>query len=421
MASIDIDPVEEFINVGRKIYYYFVHNEEEAEIELQRNPEFRQFISDSYNMYLNAKKVDPDIDDIAKYEWYYKTIIDYGPSISNLSKLTVANAENDRSNMEVYVKSFTPIQRYKPWVGNRTNIILSIAFLLRDNPESSACVVFRASDCLRNDHTCTMHWNDNDSMLETTEQFDKNLKGCLSDDRKKIVLISLYISNIDDDWAHLNFIIIRKTGNGKPIAQHFEPHGNSLSATNQNKMENDLSNYFKQFNCGYAPVVMMCPVGLQDIECDYEDRQCKDTRNDPGGYCATWSLFFVQTALKFSHMWTDNITTLVSKVLDRDPKAFHKFIVNYSQFLYKNIELMILQEKVSTLGPKPKMIKRDLNFLRGTREGLRESTAMNKEKSLKLNKQEQRLNRSIKIQREKYNPDYHVKSMAMDFIKSHQY
>jgi hypothetical protein len=188
-------------------------------------------------------------------------------------------------------------------------------------------------------------------------------------------------------------------------------------------MEESLSAYFKRFGVVYAPVEMMCPVGLQSVECRYDDRSCKNVQNDPGGYCAAWAFFFIQTALKFPDLWTDNITILVGRVLQKDPKAFHRFIINYSQFLYKNIELMIMQEKVDKLGPMPKMERRDLASLRGTREGLRESTIKATEKSLrKRTKKEEwkafRKHMDRRHEKRKRDPWFHRKKVAKEFIDS---
>jgi hypothetical protein len=350
---------ENYKNSGLKINYY---PPGELDILIQTDPKFRSDLSDAYQNYLNLKSIEPDVDTRFNEETY-QIIRKYGADLHKKDAFFVTKSENDKNNMDAYLQSFKPIQRYKPWLGYETNQILSLAFMLKENPDASACVVFRDKSCRveHKDYSCDMEWNnDGTGNLITTEKFDANLAGCLRNERKKIILISLTLhgtevskrSGREERWAHSNFIIIRKTGES-PIAQHFEPHGMYRDFNDSGGLRYALTNYFNRFNVLYMRVEMTCPIGLQAIECDYKDRDCKDIKNDPGGYCAAWSLFFAQTALKFPHLLTSDITRLVAEVLNYDPKAFRKFIINYSQFLYKNIELLVTDEKVRELKPPP--------------------------------------------------------------------
>jgi hypothetical protein len=426
-TNTTVDPereriVQDFIKAHEHIGY-LSSSPDDAQIKLQRDPSFRQAVAESYDKYVNVKKVDPKVLDTAMQYWYYRFVRDFGPKVKNMAKMTVMNAENARENMEAYVQAFAPVQRYKPWSA-------STAFLIKDNPDASACVVFRDKSCIDDEYRCSMVWEDDDSKLSTGASFNTNLKGCLQNPNKKIVVIPMTLegtrhagSDRERHWAHSNFIIIRKNPGHTPVAQHFEPHGRESAAHNDWRMERQLKEYFQRFGVLYAPVYMMCPVGLQAIECSFDDRQCKDVRNDPGGYCAAWSFFFLQTALKFPDMWTDDITTLVGQVLNKDPKAFHKFIINYSQFLYKNIELMIYQEKIEQLGPAPKHQRR--TFVRGTREGQRPSTIAATEKSLKGRTRSEKWRAwrdysRIRREKRKRDPALYRRDMAKEFIESHK-
>lgn len=150
--------------------------------------------------------------------------------------------------------------------------------------------------------------------------------------------------------------------------------------------------------------VSVCPIGLQAVECEYEDRACKKVRAESAGYCAAWSYFMLQTALKFPDLWTDDLIVLAAKALDNDPKAFRKFISNYGQFLYKNIELMIIDEKIRK--PVPWKLEK------GTREGQRPATKEATEKARR------RYMKAKRGEMWKWDPRTYMEEMAEKFIES---
>jgi hypothetical protein len=337
----------------------FALNQVEAELALAKNQDFRQLIAYLYDNYLHVIKLAPEIEIKENMSWEYKFMLEAGPKLKDASLKKIVEIQTTKENMEDYIKSFGPIQRYKPWHASKTTMILSIAFLIKNNPD--VCVVYQDKSCLDTGRECDMVWDDEKTELIIDDIFDKNFMGCLQNNNKKFVIMQLTL--IGKNWAHANFIIIKKQLGMKPIAQHFEPHGKMMKDTRgYSKMEYDLAQYFRRFGILYANPSMMCPYGLQKIECGYKDRRCKDVRNDPGGYCAAWTFFFLQTALQFPDLWTSDITQLVAEVLNKDPKQFHKFIVNYSQFLYKNIELLILEERVRETGEEVPSKRKALFF-----------------------------------------------------------
>ena len=110
--------------------------------------------------------------------------------------------------------------------------------------------------------------------------------------------------------GHTNVLIYRRRTN---VIEHFEPHGSviRLGEKNEEKIQENLEKRIRNFivifntelkknnihEVSYVEAISVCPYlhGLQILE---SNSLLKKSKNEPGGYCAVWSMFFADLCLK---------------------------------------------------------------------------------------------------------------------------
>jgi hypothetical protein len=178
----------------------------------------------------------------------------------------------------------------------------------------------------------------------------KQLSECIGRNLNSIV-IPLYLKSITNG-GHANLLIYRKNNN---TIEHFEPHGAyySLSTNNQmNKLIDIRLNEFmsilnKQLKQNNKPPVKLipsndvCPVikGLQALE---ESSTKQKLPLEGGGYCAAWSMFFTELALKNPTIPSNELLNIIYNKLDKDPEKqsnyLRQVIIGYINLIYDKIE-----------------------------------------------------------------------------------
>jgi len=178
----------------------------------------------------------------------------------------------------------------------------------------------------------------------------KQLSECIGRNLNSIV-IPLYLKSITNG-GHANLLIYRKNNN---TIEHFEPHGAyySLSTNNQmNKLIDIRLNEFmsflnKQLKKNNKPPVKLipsndvCPVikGLQALE---ESSTKQKLPLEGGGYCAAWSMFFTELALKNPTIPSNELLNIIYNKLDKDPEKqsnyLRQVITGYINLIYDKIE-----------------------------------------------------------------------------------
>ena len=137
------------------------------------------------------------------------------------------------------------------------------------------------------------------------------IKKCLTNNKKNsdIILIP-FAFDINSAEGHRNLLIFRKKTNPSML-EWFEPHGKCFKLNPTNPESIKVSKIIEKFmeflrnelklNIDLIKPETICPTyGVQSIE-----EKC-DTipDNSGGGYCALWSMFFLENVLKFKHMTT---------------------------------------------------------------------------------------------------------------------
>lgn len=195
-----------------------------------------------------------------------------------------------------------------------------------------------------------MSQNEKNNQREHLEDIANKLANCIKRNIDTIV-IPLSIKDKQFGW-HANVLIYRRNDN---VIEHFEPHGKLYSgkyAHNSNKIiHKDLNDFRDILNKllekdGKQPVELIkatdvCPMleGLQNIEAEFI--RLKDIQE--GGYCAAWSMFFTELALKNPTIPSNQLLTIVYDKLEDMPRSsaskyLRDVIRGYVNLIYEKID-----------------------------------------------------------------------------------
>lgn len=162
------------------------------------------------------------------------------------------------------------------------------------------------------------------------------------------IVIPLYLKT--PEGGHANILIYRKKDN---VIEHFEPHGSRYlgSSDKFNKLIDKKLNEFilvlnKQLKKNNKEPVKLipsndvCPIiyGLQVLE----ETSTKKIPLEGGGYCAAWSMFFTELALKNPTIPSNELLNIIYNKLDKDPvkraNYLREVIRGYVNLIYDKIE-----------------------------------------------------------------------------------
>ena len=143
-------------------------------------------------------------------------------------------------------------------------------------------------------------------MREEFVNLAKTLTKCIKKGTKTIIIPLNYYKG-RTRTGHSNVLIYRS---GTNVIEHFEPHGGSFKGNEngQENIEKKIDFFIRIFNAElkkeqlnnnvtYVAATNVCPYwrGLQALE---ESSLLTRHKNEPGGYCSIWSMFFAEVCLK---------------------------------------------------------------------------------------------------------------------------
>ena len=197
------------------------------------------------------------------------------------------------------------------------------------------------------------------SLASETKFFDI-VKKCQSNG-KQFAIVNLSLSwNCGRNGHHSNAILFdfkNKT------VERFEPYGAyvlEISYTRKNIIL--VEEFDKQFSKAvkahtdftYRPADLFCPrIGPQTHEHLRKTHFVKDLSKDeitkptdPGGFCAAWSLWYLNLRLQHPHIPPDKLIHKALKKLHNEPRSYTTFIRNYSQFIIQERERLLKKYNV---------------------------------------------------------------------------
>jgi ankyrin repeat protein len=147
----------------------------------------------------------------------------------------------------------------------------------------------------------------------------------LKDDKKRYLVLPIGIELTNG--AHANVLLYDKTTNEmerfEPYGKDFPPNFNYISKNLDFNLSNLFKNYFQDLKY-YTPSDFEIKIGLQLLD-SYEYNKEKHI-NDPGGFCAAWSLWYVEMRITNSDIdRKDILNKLINQI--RLKRLSFKFVI----------------------------------------------------------------------------------------------
>jgi hypothetical protein len=168
----------------------------------------------------------------------------------------------------------------------------------------------------------------------------EQIVNCVNNNKSEIIIIPLTL--VFATKSHANVMIYRKFNN---TVEHFEPHGSffSYDPYEDKLIEDALAEFMAILNKSlpdvrFKPSNQVCVnmSGLQSMEAGYRTRK----PNEGTGYCAAWSLFFTELALKNPTIPSDQLLNIIYEYINSKEGAvyFRKVIRGYVNHISEKIE-----------------------------------------------------------------------------------
>ena len=183
------------------------------------------------------------------------------------------------------------------------------------------------------------------------KKFIKDIIKIFTSDKNKIkfILLPIYLGSSDCniEQGHFNIAIVdvkRKT------YERFEPYGYNINITKHRPFNANMVKIFKEANIKLKiiePNKLMPKYSFQDLEEEeIENNYASIRKNDPGGFCGAWSVWYVELVIRNTHLNRKQLINKAIKKIEDIKINFREFIRNYSVHLnnYRKIVLARVSE-----------------------------------------------------------------------------
>jgi hypothetical protein len=203
----------------------------------------------------------------------------------------------------------------------------------------------------------------------------KTLVNCVKN-RSETVIIPLIITYMKTKAAsHANLLIYRRSEN---VIERFEPHGNEFRGQGGKKIEDGLNYKLFEFcamvntefdkykipRIRFKPASEVCPInGIQSLEEIYNQKLRERGKNEGGGYCQVWSMFFAELVLNNPTIPSNELFELVLQNIKG--KEGHEYLVKIAKGYAYHVSTKIEKYFSILFGEKElysKIINHDKNF-----------------------------------------------------------
>jgi ankyrin repeat protein len=159
--------------------------------------------------------------------------------------------------------------------------------------------------------------------------FEENIKKCIKKSKYNFIIIPLGIEIFNNN--HSNYLIYDISKNE---IERFEPNGTH----NPNKLNYNfklldvlLKNKFSEINnIKYIPPIDFLPrIGFQIL--DAVEKHTHQNIGDPGGFCAVWSIWYVDMRLKYNTIHRKELVESIIKLVKINNISFKNMIRTYSK------------------------------------------------------------------------------------------
>jgi hypothetical protein len=246
---------------------------------------------------------------------------------------------NTKKKPEENVKSITVLKKKRIdgayWRGSQVDIILGIYFLKN---KYSSIQIFGDAE-LNTEYTfnqivqnTNLYFDFDSGILTFPINFNKKVNDSLEDfGQKRFGILPIFVVGKQFDHAHANMLIMDFK---RKEFDRFEPYG---FTTEDTKLDTALRKYFKELDTAIKYYKPSSNEDFQDLEEDQISMKIKTARaisEDPGGYCAAWSIWYSEMRVMNPDLSRASLTKLIKKKFKNLENSYRTFIRNYANFLH---------------------------------------------------------------------------------------
>jgi hypothetical protein len=247
--------------------------------------------------------------------------------------------QNNKKKSDEDVKSITVLKKKRIdgayWRGSQVDIILGIYFL--KNKYNSIQIFGDAQ--LNTEYTfnqiiqnTNLYFDFDTGILTFPMGFNAKVNELLEDNsQKRFGILPIFVVGKQFEHAHANMLIMDFK---RKEFDRFEPYG---FTTEDTKLDTALRKYFKEINGSIKYYKPSSNEDFQDLEEDQISMKVKTARaisDDPGGYCAAWSIWYAEMRVMNPNLSRASLTKLIKKKFKNLENSYRTFIRNYANFLH---------------------------------------------------------------------------------------
>ena len=192
--------------------------------------------------------------------------------------------------------------------------------------------------------------------LASEVHFFNIIKKCKAKGKQFAILNLIFSWDCGRKGNHCNALLFDYKNK---TVERFEPYGAYITNPDDVSLVEKFDTQFakvvsKNIDFTYMPAHLFCPlIGPQQhgemrqmLGKDLSENE-KKKRTDPVGFCASWSLWYINLRLQHPEIEPKRLLDKALKKLHQEPKSFTTFIRNYSQFIIKQREQLMKKYNVS--------------------------------------------------------------------------
>lgn len=237
------------------------------------------------------------------------------------------------------------------FIGSNIDLLFGLIYIFRKHSNGCLPLSIKLTKKIDMFTQIGINWTCNNGKRELTipPELVKNFYKCKNRNGVRFIIILLTLISKDNcgtryedlDDMHANVLIYDCESNE---IERFEPNG---CIVERKYTKSGKRNYWYQidkfdtqfekiakslFGAKYVPVKINCPfIGLQDAQ----DSERLTKYSDPGGFCASWTLFIIDMQLRNPSKTLTEIQLLAMKRLQKSPRSLTTFIRSFSEFIVK--------------------------------------------------------------------------------------
>ncbi len=213
------------------------------------------------------------------------------------------------------------------FAGNAQIIYKCIKYL-GEKHKDKVCIIknqVKNSELIKRKKEFAFVWNEVEKKLVVPKTVFKEIENC----EKRFVVCHLTLKT--KRARHANILIFDKVNK---TVERFDPHGEYMALKSKN-LDEVLTELFRRNleNFKYITPLDFCP----NIAFQRKENKLDKLKNDPGGFCAAWAIWYADMRLTYPDIPIDKLVDIAIDKIEKKHKSFKNFIRNYSQFLIDTI------------------------------------------------------------------------------------